>query len=96
MAAHLGLEILDRVRYIRENPDKTDRHSRESRSIEDLTSEVNRLRTDLMVEKRTADHYEQILVDLARKLGDLQSSDNEETKATALELCNWLRENIRK
>ena len=88
-------EILDRVRYIRENTTKTDRHEADHRSVQDLTAEVNRLRTDLMVEKRTADHYEQLLVDLARKLGELQSSENEETRSTALELCNWLRENIR-
>jgi CDP-4-dehydro-6-deoxyglucose reductase, E3 len=88
-------EILDRVRYIRENGLKTDRHEHVDRSVQELSAEVNKLRTDLMVEKRTADHYEQILVDLARKLGELQSSDNEETKTTALALCNWLRENIR-
>jgi len=88
-------EILDRVRYIRENGQKTDRHEIENRSVQDLAAEVRKLRTDLMVEQRTADHYEQILVDLARKLGDLQSSDNEETKSTAFGLCEWLRENIR-
>ena len=88
-------EILDRVRYIRENGQKTDRHEVEGRSVQDLAAEVRKLRTDLMVEQRTADHYEQILVDLARKLGDLQSSDNAETKATAFGLCEWLRENIR-
>ncbi|MBT3703954.1 MAG: hypothetical protein HOE62_03870 [Alphaproteobacteria bacterium] len=88
-------EILDRVRYIRENGQKTDRHDVENRTVQELAAEVRKLRTDLMVEQRTADHYEQILVDLARKLGELQSSDNEETKATALGLCEWLRENIR-
>ena len=88
-------EILDRVRYIRENGQKTDRHDVENRTVQELAAEVRKLRTDLMVEQRTADHYKQILVDLARKLGELQSSDNEETKATALGLCEWLRENIR-
>jgi CDP-4-dehydro-6-deoxyglucose reductase, E3 len=88
-------EILDRVRYIRENAAKTDRHETETRSVQELSAEVSKLRTDLMVEKRTSDHYEQILVDLARQLGELQSSENEETRATALGLCNWLRENIR-
>ena len=88
-------EILDRVRYIRENGEKIDRRDLDDRSMQELSAEVSKLRTDLMVEKRTADHYEEILVDLARKLGELQSSDNEETKATALELCNWLRVNIR-
>jgi CDP-4-dehydro-6-deoxyglucose reductase, E3 len=88
-------EILDRVRYIRENGQKTDRHDAENRTVQDLAAEVSKLRTDLMVERRTADHYEQILVDLARKLGELQSSDNEETKVTAFGLCEWLRENIR-
>ena len=88
-------EVLDRVRYIRENAQKIDRRDMEERSKQELTAEVARLRTDLMVETRTAEHYEQILVDLARRLGELQSSDNEETRETALGLCNWLRENIR-
>ncbi|MBT3787116.1 MAG: hypothetical protein HN725_13505 [Alphaproteobacteria bacterium] len=88
-------EILDRVRYIRENGQKTDRHELDDRSKQELVAEVSKLRTDLMVEQRTADHYERILVDLARRLGELQSSENEETKTTAFGLCEWLRENIR-
>jgi len=88
-------EILDRVRYIRENSLKTDRRGLEDRTIQELSAEVSKLRTDLMVEQRTSDHYEELLVSLARKLGELQSSDNEETRTTALGLCEWLRENIR-
>jgi len=88
-------EILDRVRYIRENSLKTDRRGLEERTVHELSAEVSKLRTDLMVEQRTSDHYEELLVSLARKLGELQSSDNEETRTTALGLCEWLRENIR-
>jgi len=87
-------EILDRVRFIRENATKGDRDSSQGLSKQELIAQVNKLSTDLMVEARSADHYEQILVDIARKLGDLQSSENEEVREVALSLCGWLRENI--
>ena len=61
-------EILDRVRFIRENVMKGDRDSVQGLSKHDLAAQVSKLSTDLMVETRSADHYERILVDLARKL----------------------------
>jgi len=87
-------EILDRVRFIRENVTKGDRGSLRGLSKQELIAQVNKLSTDLMVEARSADHYEKILVGVAVKLGDLQSSENEEVRKIALYLCDWLREQI--
>ncbi len=87
-------EILDRVRYIRENTEIRDHDGLSNMSTNDLVAQVNKLTTDLMVERSSADHYEGILIQLARKLGELQSSDNEEVKRVGQSLCEWLREEI--
>lgn len=86
--------ILDRVRYIRENISLKVTDNPAALSKRDLAAENQKLLTDLMVERRTSDHYERMLVELARKLGDLQTSENEEIRRVALEMCQWLREEI--
>jgi len=88
-------DIINRMRYIREDTTKRDRRSAGEKSLQDLKLEVDKLHTKLMVESRSADHYERILVDLARKLGELQASDNEEVRTIGASLCEWLRINVR-
>ena len=88
-------DIISRVRFIREDVSKRDRRDPGQMSHQELAAKVKRLSTNLMVESRTADQYERILVDLARKLGDLQTSENGEVRDIAASLCEWLRENVR-
>ena len=87
-------DVFDRIRYIRENISTRDRDDIQQKSRQNLVADINKLSTDLMVEKRTAQHYETILVQLAQKLGALQSSGNEGVRQMALELCAWLRHEI--
>mgnify|MGYP006966890556 CR=1 FL=1 len=88
-------DIITRVRFIREDVSKRDRRKPDDMSHRELAAKVKILSTNLMVETRTSDHYEQILVDLAGKLGELQTSKNDEVRKIAISLCEWLRENVR-
>jgi len=87
--------ILSRVRHIREDLTKRDRRDPDELSRQELEVKLKKLNTDLMVETRTADQYETILVELARKLGALQASDNQEVSDLAISLCEWLRTSVR-
>ena len=87
-------EILDRVRFIREDTSKLPPADLEEQSREHLEAKVRKLTTDLMVETRTVERYEQILVTLARQLGELQSSESEGERELAAKLCEWLRAEI--
>jgi len=88
-------EIIDRVRIIRDNTSKLLKGDAEEQSREQLATKVHKLTTDLLVETRTVEHYEQILVTLARKLGDLQTSGEDGERNVADSLCEWLRAEIR-
>ncbi len=88
-------DILSRVRYIREDVTKKDRRNPDELSNQELAAKVKKLTTDLMVEARTADHYEKMLVELARQFGELQTSENDEVRKLAASLCEWLRKSIR-
>lgn len=88
-------EIMDRVRIIRDNPLKSLKSDVGEQSRGQLETKLHKLTTDLLVETRTVEHYEQILVTLARKLGDLQTSDNDGERKVAASLCEWLRAEIR-
>jgi hypothetical protein len=87
-------EIMDRVRIIREDTSKPLKGDLEEQSKEQLEAKVHKLSTDLMVETRNAERYEQVLVTLARKLGELQSSKSEDERKLAISLCEWLRAEI--
>ncbi|MBT4589944.1 MAG: hypothetical protein HON14_15065 [Rhodospirillaceae bacterium] len=87
-------EILDRVRFIREDTSKAFKGDPDEQTKEHLEAKVHKLTTDLMVETRNVDRYEQVLVTLARKLGELQSSKSEDERKLAITLCNWLRAEI--
>ena len=88
-------EIIDRVRIIRDNTSKLLKGDAEEQTREQLATKVHKLTTDLLVETRTVEHYEQILVTLARKLGDLQTSGEDGERNVAASLCEWLRAEIR-
>jgi hypothetical protein len=46
------------------------------------------------METRSVERYEQILVTLVRRLGELQSSESEGERELAAKLCEWLRAEI--
>lgn len=83
----------DRVRYLRENVSKPKRDSLFSHN-RDLEAEVRHLSSELIVEAQMAGHYRQILEDIGRKLGELQTAKDESTRDAAFEICQWLRTRI--
>lgn len=87
-------EILDRVRFIREDTTKPFGGDHDEQSKEQLEARVHKLTTDLMVETRNVERYEQVLVTLARKLGELQTSERDDERKLAITLCEWLRAEI--
>ncbi|HJO75028.1 MAG TPA: hypothetical protein QGH84_07440 [Rhodospirillales bacterium] len=87
-------EILERVKYIRENMAKPVPSIITDHQGHDLTVEVQKLTKDLMIETQTANHYRDIINDLAAKLGELQKSKVPEQQELGLELCQWLRNKI--
>ncbi len=84
-------DMLERVRFIRENDTRLNAVVTHNLDVEELAGEVRRLATDLMVERRTVDNYERILVALARRLGELQAEGSNDQRQLAFELCEWLR-----
>jgi len=88
-------EILSRMRHIREDVTKRDRRDPEELSRLELANKLKKISTDLMVESRTADQYEKVLVEMARKLGELQTSESQEVRNLATSLCEWLRVSVR-
>ena len=86
-------EILERVRILRNDISKPLRGER-AQSIVDLQNEVQRLQTALTIETEMAAQYRDIVEELGRKLGDMQTSENEAERKTALTLCEWLREKV--
>jgi CDP-4-dehydro-6-deoxyglucose reductase len=87
-------EILDRVKYIRENMAKTFANTVVDHDGKDLSVEVQKLTKDLMIETQTANNYRDIINDLAGKLADLQKSDIPEQRDVGFALCQWLRDKI--
>ena len=87
-------EILDRVKYIRENMAKPVPSIITDHQGQDLSVEVQKLTKDLMIETQTANHYRDIINDLAEKLAELQKSKVPEQQELGLELCQWLRNKI--
>jgi len=87
-------EILNRVKYIRENLAKPPANMVIDHEGRDLSIEVQKLTNDLMIETQTANNYRNILNELASKLTDLQNSDTPEQREVGFELCQWLRNRI--
>ncbi len=84
-------EILDRVKYLRNDTTKAPRDETVG-SIHDLQAEVHKLSAALTIETQMAQHYRDIVEDLGRKLGQMQTADDPAERAAALKLCQWLRE----
>lgn len=86
-------EILERVRILRNDTSKAPRDGR-AVSARDLEAEVGRLKSALVIEKEMATQYRDIVEELGKKLGDMQTADDEGERRTALKLCQWLREKV--
>jgi hypothetical protein len=86
-------EILERVRILRNDTSKAPRDSR-ALSARDLEAEIGRLKSALVIEKEMATQYRDIVEDLGKKLGDMQTADDEGERRTALKLCQWLRDKV--
>ncbi len=82
-----------RIRYLREDMSKkiTQSQSQGATEAGNLEAELRRLSSELMVERRSAEHYLEIIVELAERLGRLQTSDNEAERNIGFEMCDWLR-----
>lgn len=87
-------EFLDRIQCIRENAAKPMAAPPSSTDPQILAKEVQRLSSELVIETQMGQHYRQVIVDLAAKLGQMQMSGTPEYRATAFELCQWLRSEI--
>ncbi len=80
-----------RIRYLREDVSKKIKQAQTAATPGDLDAEIRRLNSELMVERRSAEHYLEIIVELAERLGELQTSDNEAERKIGFDMCDWLR-----
>ncbi|TCS62539.1 hypothetical protein [Varunaivibrio sulfuroxidans] len=87
--------INERVEFIRKFA-VTKRHTsaKNSPPREPANIDVNKLKTDLMVEMNTARQYRQIIEDVAARLGEMQACETGERRELAFEICEWLRGRI--
>jgi len=86
--------VLKRVQYLRESTSKPIRSMDQDRDTAEISGEIQRITSDLMVEVQEANHYREIINDLAKELGRHQLSDNPDRQELAFELCRWLRGKI--
>jgi len=86
-------QILERVKILRNDASKSVREYRPS-DMDTLRREVRRLQTALTIETEMAVQYRDIVEDLGKKLGDMQTADDEAERRVALQLCDWLREKV--
>ena len=91
---NLGDPTVERIQYLRENISKTFRGDEAVIKRDDLHKEVQRLSSELMVESHTCQRYQDILENMARRLGELQISEQGDRRDVAFELCEWLRGEI--
>lgn len=88
-----GGVLEERVRYLRDTLSKPQRGDTVV-AKRDLEAEVRHLSAELIVESQMAAHYRNILEDVGRKLGEMQTAPDAATRAAAFELCEWLRARI--
>ncbi len=91
---NIGDQMLERIEYIRENTAHAPSRGPGKLRKQDLTNEIQRLTTEVMVQTRTVQNYEHIFAALAEKLGHLQALNDGERSEMAFQLCEWLREEI--
>jgi len=89
----LGDANIDRVQRIRDSATYTG--SGETHNISgNAQDKIRHLSNDLAIEAQMSREYLALIEDIAAKLGELQTSDNEERRRIGFELCEWLRNKV--
>ena len=91
---NFGDPAVRRAQYMREDTSKTFHKDQATLEREALEHEVKHLTTELMVASREADYFQDILQEMADRLGEVQMGERGERQALAFELCGWLRNRI--
>ena len=89
-----GDAMLERIQLLRKNTVSSVKVDGQRLSEKNLTSQVQRLSTELMVESSLNHRYETIFEELSQMLGSAQMSSDGETRELAFEICGWLRTQI--
>ena len=89
-----GDAMLERIQLLRKNTVSSVKVDGRRLSEKNLTSQVQRLSTELMVESSLNHRYETIFEELSQMLGNAQMSSDGETRELAFEICGWLRAQI--
>lgn len=89
-----GDAMLERIQLLRKNTVSSVRVNERALSEKDLSHQVQKLSTELMVESSLNHRYESIFEELSQRLGEAQMSSDGETRELAFEICGWLRKQI--
>ncbi len=89
-----GDAMLERIQLLRKNTVSSVRVNGRALSEKNLSHQVQKLSTELMVESSLNHRYESIFEELSQRLGEAQMSSDGETRELAFEICGWLRKQI--
>jgi len=89
----LGDPELERLQRIRESASYPEGNGMDGAPRE-LKDRIKRLSAEATIEAEMAREYRKIIEDVAAKLGELQTSDNEERRRVGFEMCEWLRNKV--
>ena len=89
-----GDAMLERIQLLRKNTVSSVKVDERALSEKNLSHQVKRLSTELMVESSLNHRYESIFEELSQMLGEAQISSDGETREMAFKICGWLRAQI--
>ncbi|MCK5166412.1 MAG: hypothetical protein KAQ66_03810 [Rhodospirillaceae bacterium] len=89
-----GDAMLERIQLLRKNTVSSVKVDGQRLSEKNLSHQVQKLSTELMVESSLNHRYETIFEELSQKLGDAQLSSDGDTRELAFDICGWLRAKI--
>ena len=89
-----GDTMFERIQLLRKNTVSSVRVNKRALSEKNLSHQVQKLSTELMVESSLNHRYESIFEELSQRLGEAQMSSDGETRELAFEICGWLRAQI--
>ena len=89
-----GDAMLERIQLLRKNTVSSVRVNGRALSEKNLSHQVQKLSTELMVESSLNHRYESIFEELSPRLGEAQMSSDGETRELAFDICGWLRAQI--
>lgn len=91
---NFGDPAVRRAQYLREDTSRTFQKDKETLERESLEHEVKHLTTELMIASREAEYFQDILQEMADRLGEVQMNERGDRQGLAFELCGWLRNRI--